>query len=69
MFDRKIRIFMAVVEEGSFSAAGKKLFMSQSAVSQQMTHLEKELGLVLFDRESYRPKLTKECQFYYRESS
>lgn len=67
MFDRKIRIFMSVVEEGSFSAAGKKLFMSQSAVSQQITHLEKELGLVLFDRESYRPKLTKEGQFYYRE--
>lgn len=67
MFDRKIRIFMAVVEEGSFNAAGKKLFMSQSAVSQQITRLEQELGIVLFDRESYRPQLTKEGKFYYQE--
>ncbi|WP_423827200.1 LysR family transcriptional regulator, partial [Sharpea azabuensis] len=52
MFDRKIRIFMAVVEEGSFLAAGKKLYMSQSAVSQQLARLEKELGISLFNRES-----------------
>lgn len=67
MFERKILIFMAVVECGSFSAAGKALFMSQSAVSQQINNLEEELGVQLFDRNHYRPKLTDAGQFYYQE--
>lgn len=58
---------MAVVECGSFSAAGKALFMSQSAVSQQINNLEEELGVQLFDRNHYRPKLTDAGQFYYQE--
>ena len=41
--------------------------MSQSAVSQQLARLEEELGISLFNRESYRPQLTKEGRFYYRE--
>lgn len=67
MFERKILIFMAVVEGGSFSAAGKALFMSQSAVSQQINNLEEELGVLLFDRNHYRPKLTEAGEFYYEE--
>lgn len=47
-------------------AAGKKIYMSQSAVSQQLARLEEELGISLFNRESYRPQLTKEGRFYYR---
>lgn len=67
MFERKILIFLMVVEEGSFSAAAKKLFMSQSAVSQQITRLEDELGVQLFDRTAYRPKITEAGLFYYQE--
>ena len=44
LFKNTINIFIEVVEQGSFSAAAKKLFMTQSAVSQQINHLEKELG-------------------------
>ena len=55
-----------LLKRGSFLAAGKKIYMSQSAVSQQLARLEEELGISLFNRESYRPQLTKEGRFYYR---
>ena len=42
MFKQVIYYFMAVVEEGSFSKAAKKYYLSQSAISQQITKLEKE---------------------------
>lgn len=65
MFDKKIVFFVSVVENGSFSAAGKKLYMSQSAVSQQVASLEDYLGIKLFDRSGYRPVLTEAGLFYY----
>ena len=61
----QVRIFICAVECGSFSAAAKKLFMSQSAVSQKIMHLEEELGFQLFDRSQYRPQLTKKGKIYY----
>lgn len=67
MFDKKIIYFMTVVEEGSFSAAGRKLFLSQAAISQHVALLEKELSIQLFDRTGYRPKLTDAGRFYYQE--
>ena len=42
MFKQVIYYFMAVVEEGSFSKAAKKYYLSQSVISQQITKLEKE---------------------------
>lgn len=44
---------------GSFSAAARKLGKSQSTVSSAIAHLEIDLGLLLFDRASRRPKLTE----------
>jgi DNA-binding transcriptional LysR family regulator len=46
----RLRIFAAVAEEGSFTAAADKLYLSQSAVSQQMAILEREVGLSLMER-------------------
>lgn len=66
MFKQSVYYFMSVVEEGSFSAAGKKYYLSQSAISQQITKLENELGFVLFDRNHYRPCLTDEGKYYYQ---
>lgn len=65
ILDKRVIYFMAVVEEGSFSAAGRKYFMSQSGVSQQITLLEKDLEVRLFERGGYKPSLT-ECgkEFY-----
>ena len=52
MFKQVIYYFMAVVEEGSFSKAAKKYYLSQSAISQQITKLEKDLGFSLFKRKT-----------------
>ena len=50
---------MTAVEEGSFSAAARKLYLSQSALPQQISIMENELGVKLFDRKGYRPALTE----------
>ncbi len=47
---RKLEIFYAVVQTGSFSAAAEKLYMTQSAVSQHIHDLESSLGTPLFIR-------------------
>jgi DNA-binding transcriptional LysR family regulator len=46
----KLRIFHAAAEAGSFTHAGESLRMSQSAVSRQVSALEKELRVALFHR-------------------
>lgn len=53
MFKQVIYYFIAVVEEGSFSKAAKKYYLSQSAISQQITKLENDLGFLLFNRKTY----------------
>lgn len=52
------RIFYTVAESGSFSDAAKKLYITQSAVSQQIKALENELGTLLFVRGRKGAKLT-----------
>ena len=57
-FDQ-LRIFLAVVDGGSFAAAGRRLNRAVSVVSYGIGNLEAQLGLVLFDREGTRkPQLT-----------
>ena len=55
----QIQIFLAVVDEGSFSKAAKKLNRAQSAVTYGIQKLEAQIGLPLFDRTAYRPTLTE----------
>ncbi len=47
---RKLEIFYAVTEAGSFSAAAENLYLTQSAVSQHIKDLESSLGTALFKR-------------------
>ncbi len=47
---RRLQIFVTVTEEGSFTAAGQRLYLTQSAVSQQMAALERDLGVALLRR-------------------
>lgn len=54
----QLRIFVAVADEGSFSAAARRVQRVQSAVSHAMANLEGELGLVLWDRSTRVPTLT-----------
>ncbi len=67
ILNRKIIYFIMVVEEGSFSAAAKKLFMSQANLSKQINALEKEIGVTLFDRSGYKPILTDAGNFLYEK--
>jgi DNA-binding transcriptional LysR family regulator len=55
---RRLRVLAEVARRGSFSAAADALYLSQSAVSQQVATLEKEVGLPLLERTSDGPKLT-----------
>lgn len=54
----QMRVLIAVAEEGSFSAAARRLGRVQSAVSQAMQTLEENLRLALFDRSGKTPALT-----------
>lgn len=57
-FDQ-LRIFLAIVDTGSFAAAGRKLNRAVSVISYGIANLEAQLGLMLFDREGTRkPQLT-----------
>jgi DNA-binding transcriptional LysR family regulator len=56
----QLRTFIAAVDEGSFSAAGRKLRRAQSVVSQTLGNLEAQLGVRLFDRSARYPRLTEE---------
>lgn len=46
----KLEVFIIVAQEGSFSAAAKRLHLSQPAVSRHMQELEESLGIRLFKR-------------------
>jgi DNA-binding transcriptional LysR family regulator len=56
----QLRTFIAAVDQGSFSAAGRKLRRAQSAVSQTLANLEGQIGVKLFDRSARYPRLTEE---------
>jgi DNA-binding transcriptional LysR family regulator len=55
---RRMRVLREVIWRGSFSAAAEALHLSQSAVSQQIAVLEREVGMPLLERTSEGPKLT-----------
>jgi DNA-binding transcriptional LysR family regulator len=49
---RELSAFVAVVEEGGMSAASRRLHVSQSALSQTVSAMERELGVALLKRSS-----------------
>ena len=46
----QLKAFLAVAQDGSFSRAAEKLYLTQPAVSKQIQALEEALGMRLFDR-------------------
>ena len=55
----QLRIFLAVAEQGSFTAAAKALFVSHSTTSRAVAALERELGTPLFLRQGRSVSLTQ----------
>ena len=56
----QLRVFLTVVEVGSFAGAARKLHRATSVVSYTIANMEAQLGVSLFDRESSRkPQLTE----------
>lgn len=60
------KVFYHVAQSLSFSGASKKLFISQSAVSQSIKTLEKKLGTVLFFRSTKKVALTPDGETLMR---
>src|ERR1039458_2812637 len=54
----RIRSFLAVADEKSFTRAGKALFLTQQAVSRHVQKLERSLGLELVTRTTRTVRLT-----------
>lgn len=65
---RQMKYFIAVVDRGSFTEAAEQCYISQSAVSQQIRALEKELGVELLHRENRRFTLTPAGEYFYSQS-
>src|SRR5271155_4124201 len=62
----KLKVFHAAAEAGSFTHAGEQLGLSQSAVSRQVSALEKELTVSLFHRHARGLILTEQGEVLYR---
>lgn len=68
MLLRQMKYFTAIVESGSFTEAAEQCYISQSAISQQIKSLERELGVELIRRENRRFTLTTAGEYFYRQS-
>ena len=58
---------VTIYDEGSFSAAAKKLYISQSALSQAIRKLESEFGFDLFIRSGSNSVPTKGCHLFVEQ--
>ena len=62
----QLKGFIAIADKQSFTAAAERLYISQSALSQQIKALERELGFALFDRTAHRAVLTEAGRSFYQ---
>ncbi len=68
MLFRQMKYFTAVVDCNSFTEAAEQCYISQSAISQQIRALEKDLGVELIHRENRRFSLTPAGEYFYNQS-
>lgn len=62
----KLRIFHAAAEAGSFTRAAETLHLSQSAISRQVSALEQDVGVPLFQRHARGLVLTEQGEILFR---
>ena len=66
MLLKQMKYFITIVDCHSFTEAAEQCFISQSAISQQIKSLEKELGIRLFERNKRHFSLTPAGEYFYR---
>jgi DNA-binding transcriptional LysR family regulator len=65
---RHLRYFCALADFGTFSKASQHLHISQSAISEQIADLEREIGGALLDRSQRRTRLTPQGLLFLAEA-
>ncbi|MDD3222977.1 MAG: LysR family transcriptional regulator [Clostridia bacterium] len=68
MLLRQMKYLVSVVDCNSFTEAAEQNFISQSAISQQIQALEKELDVELIHREKRKFSLTPAGEYFYKQS-
>ncbi len=66
--NRLLNYFLTLAQEQSYTKASKKLFISQAALSKQMSDLEKKLGIKLFYKTSRKTLLTAEGEIFRQKA-
>ena len=67
LISNQVRVFLAIVEEGSITAAAARLSVGKSGVSDVLKSLEVLLGVQLLTRTTRRQTLTPIGQKFYRQ--
>lgn len=65
---RQLQYFVSIIDNNSFSIAAEENYILQSAISQQVQALEKELGYDLIIRKNRKFELTTAGDYFYKES-
>lgn len=65
---RQMKYFQSIVRNNSFSEAAEECHISQSAISQQLQALERELGFQLLERKNRKFSLTPAGEYFYQKS-
>lgn len=64
----QIRYFLAIAETSSFTKAAERLFVSQPSLSAGIKKLEKEMGVILFERGGRKVLLTPAGEFFLEKA-
>ena len=65
---RQMKYFQSIVRNNSFSESAEECHISQSAISQQLQALERELGFQLLERKNRKFSLTPAGEHFYQKS-
>ena len=65
---KQVEYMIRIAEENNITRAAEKLFLTQSALNQQLLKLEKELGTPLFHRSRTNWRLTEAGEVYIRSA-
>lgn len=68
MYNPQLKTFIQVADDGSFTRAAEKLYITPASVMKQMNSLEEHIGVKLFIRSNQGIRLTPPGKVFYKES-